>query len=79
LPLFRQSHIIEINPENEKIINYGFDIPESVLDLKAEIKIRTLMEHSYADFTHTSLYKSKYAIPEKLGRVPYLLTVHSER
>ena len=66
---YRSIHyIIKINPENEKIINYGFDIPENVRDLKAEIKIRTLMEHSYADFTHASLYKSKHAIPAKLER-----------
>jgi len=64
---YRSIHyVIKIKPENEKIINYGFDIPEEIYDLKAEIKIRTLMEHSYADFSHTNLYKSKYAIPAKL-------------
>ena len=66
---YRSIHyVIKIKPENEKIINYGFDIPEEIYDLKAEIKIRTLMEHSYADFTHKNSYKSKYAIPEKLQR-----------
>lgn len=44
------------------------EIPEDLYGLKAEIQIRTLLEHSWADFSHRVLYKRPFRTPEKWER-----------
>lgn len=40
-------------------------IPEKVYGLKAEIQVRTILEHAWADFTHDLSYKGSFKIPDK--------------
>ncbi len=43
-------------------------IPKSLYGLKAEIQVRTLLEHSWADFAHDTIYKSQFSVPVKWQR-----------
>ncbi len=43
-------------------------IPDDVRDLKAEIQVRTLLEHAWADFSHDRSYKSAFKAPAKWER-----------
>lgn len=43
-------------------------IPEEIFGLKAEIQVRTLLEHSWADFSHTIVYKRPFKIPDFWSR-----------
>jgi len=47
---------------------YNFKIPDGVYGLKAEIQVRTLLEHAWADLTHKWVYKNEFEIPTKLER-----------
>ncbi len=44
-------------------VDYGIEIPEEVFCLKAEVQVRTLVEHAYADFGHDLTYKGAFALP----------------
>jgi ppGpp synthetase/RelA/SpoT-type nucleotidyltranferase len=44
-------------------VDYGIPIPEEVFCLKAEIQVRTLVEHAYADFGHDLTYKGAFTLP----------------
>jgi len=46
----------------------GLTIPEEVLGLRAEVQVRTLVEHAYADFGHDLTYKGAFALPAALER-----------
>lgn len=43
-------------------------IPDDVYGLRAEIQVRTLLEHAWADFTHNVTYKGAFKIPAKWER-----------
>src|SRR3990170_5856520 len=43
-------------------------IPKKVLGLKAEIQVRTVLEHAWADLCHDLSYKGSFKIPEKWER-----------
>jgi ppGpp synthetase/RelA/SpoT-type nucleotidyltranferase len=43
-------------------------IPEDVRDLKAEIQVRTLLEHAWTDFSHDRSYKSTFKVPMRWER-----------
>jgi ppGpp synthetase/RelA/SpoT-type nucleotidyltranferase len=43
-------------------------IPEEIYQLKAEIQVRTLLEHSWADFSHSISYKKSFLMPDKWTR-----------
>lgn len=38
-------------------------LPDEILGLKAEIQVRTILEHAWADFSHRMMYKSPFPIP----------------
>jgi ppGpp synthetase/RelA/SpoT-type nucleotidyltranferase len=44
------------------------DIPKEVFGLKAEVQVRTILEHSWADFSHDMSYKGAFKIPQKWER-----------
>ena len=46
----------------------GLAVPEAVLGLRAEVQVRTLVEHAYADFGHDLTYKGAFALPAALER-----------
>ncbi len=43
-------------------------IPKKILGLKAEIQIRTILEHAWATFCHDRAYKGAFSVPEKWKR-----------
>lgn len=57
--------------------NGGIDLFGEVGDRKAEIQVRTLLQHAWAMISHDRFYKSKFEVPEyfkrELARVAALL------
>lgn len=49
-------------------VDYGIEIPGEVFCLKAEVQVRTLVEHAYADFGHDLTYKGAFALPNAWQR-----------
>lgn len=43
-------------------------IPGDVYGLKAEIQVRTILEHAWADFNHRLIYKSPFSVPARWTR-----------
>ena len=43
-------------------------IPRVVYGLKAEVQVRTLLEHAWAGFSHDRVYKSAFDVPQKWRR-----------
>jgi ppGpp synthetase/RelA/SpoT-type nucleotidyltranferase len=43
-------------------------IPKELSGLKAEIQVRTILEHSWADYNHDLSYKGAFKIPQKWER-----------
>jgi ppGpp synthetase/RelA/SpoT-type nucleotidyltranferase len=44
------------------------EVPDEVYGLKAEIQVRTFLQHAWADTTHDLTYKSAFPIPQKWTR-----------
>lgn len=44
------------------------NIPREVFGLKAEIQVRTILEHAWADFSHDMSYKGAFKVPLKWER-----------
>ncbi len=47
------------------------EIPEEIFGLKAELQVRTTLEHAWADFYHDTNYKGDFKIPDKWDRELY--------
>ena len=62
---YRSIHYI-VTPDKESIL--GVPVPEELRELKAEIQVRTLAEHIWADISHDRLYKTDLTIPEEWRR-----------
>ena len=43
-------------------------VPKELFGLKAEVQVRTILEHSWADFSHDMSYKGSFKIPQKWER-----------
>ncbi len=57
---YRSVHyIVSLRPD----VDYGVDIPDAVLSLKAEVQLRTVAEHAYSDFGHDLTYKGAFQLP----------------
>jgi len=56
-------YIISLNKERENLTEW-----KSYKDLKAEIQVRTVLQHSWASISHELSYKKEYEIPKKLER-----------
>ncbi len=46
----------------------GIMIPEEIGDKKAEIQVRTLLQHAWAGISHDRLYKNDFEVPDKWKR-----------
>jgi len=62
---YRAVHYI-VTLEKEEIL--GVEIPEEIRTLKAEIQVRTLNEHTWADIAHDRIYKTQLKVPKKWER-----------
>ena len=47
---------------------FGVPVPPGIGDRKAEIQVRTLLEHAWASVSHDRIYKCKFQIPDHLRR-----------
>src|SRR5450759_1093332 len=57
---YRSVHyIVSLRPD----VDYGFDIPDDIRGLKAEVQLRTVAEHAYSDFGHDLTYKGAFPLP----------------
>jgi ppGpp synthetase/RelA/SpoT-type nucleotidyltranferase len=66
---YRSVHyIIQVKEDNELENKYGIKVPRSIIGLKAEVQVRTLLEHAWADLYHLWVYKNEFSIPPKLER-----------
>jgi ppGpp synthetase/RelA/SpoT-type nucleotidyltranferase len=84
---YRSVHyIVQLKPDGPDISeivkefrdrNGGIDVFETVGDRRAEIQVRTLLQHAWAMISHDRFYKSNFEIPEyfrrELARVAALL------
>jgi len=55
-----------VTPREGSIL--GVSIAKDFIDLKAEIQVRTLLQHAWADISHDRIYKAQYAIPRRWVR-----------
>lgn len=58
---YRSVHFI-VTPVKDEIL--GIKIPEVLKDKKAEIQVRTLLQHTWSDVLHDRLYKTTLKIPK---------------
>ncbi len=59
-------HYIVKVPSRGKIL--GIPVDSNITQLKAEIQIRTLLQHAWANISHDSLYKHQFSVPENWQR-----------
>ncbi|HPA17494.1 MAG TPA: RyR domain-containing protein [Verrucomicrobiae bacterium] len=66
---YRSVHYIVI-PSEEKLraSDIATPIQKEILGLKAELQVRTLLEHAWSDLGHDLLYKSDLSVPASLKR-----------
>jgi ppGpp synthetase/RelA/SpoT-type nucleotidyltranferase len=66
---YRSVHYI-IMPNADKLKAAGITtpVPPEIVGLKAEIQIRTLLEHASADIGHDTLYKAGMIVPNQIKR-----------
>jgi ppGpp synthetase/RelA/SpoT-type nucleotidyltranferase len=62
---YRSIHYI-VTPVKDSIL--GIKVDDRFKDLKAEIQVRTLAEHIWADISHDRIYKTELKIPDEWKR-----------
>lgn len=66
---YRSVHYVVIfKPDVFPTKDVDVTVPNDVYGLRAEIQVRTLLEHAWADFTHNVTYKGAFKIPAKWER-----------
>lgn len=66
---YRSVHyIVKFRPGIFPTQDVSVTIPEEVYGLKAEVQVRTLLEHAWAGFGHDRVYKSTFAVPQRWQR-----------
>ena len=59
---YRSIHyIVSLRADREAV--YGVSVPAELLGKKAEVQVRTVVEHAYADFGHDLTYKGAFKLP----------------
>lgn len=62
---YRSIHYIVTFRKDKKYVEA---IPDTILGLKAEVQVRTMVEHAWADFAHDLSYKGAFDIPAEWKR-----------
>jgi ppGpp synthetase/RelA/SpoT-type nucleotidyltranferase len=62
---YRSFHYI-VQVDKPRILD--IDIPAKIGERKAEIQVRTLLQHAWSDVTHNLIYKSRFAVPDQWKR-----------
>jgi putative GTP pyrophosphokinase len=69
---YRSVHyIVLVNPEKLQAAGVTIPIPSELIEpdrLKAELQVRTLLEHAWADLGHEMTYKTELKIPDRIHR-----------
>lgn len=66
---YRSVHyIVQFKPGVFPTRDMEVPVPEEVLGLKAEVQVRTLLEHAWAGFGHDRVYKGAFVVPKKWQR-----------
>jgi ppGpp synthetase/RelA/SpoT-type nucleotidyltranferase len=66
---YRSVHyIIRLNPDYDYKGRYSIEVPATLFELYAEIQVRTILEHAWADLYHRWVYKNEFEIPAKMQR-----------
>jgi ppGpp synthetase/RelA/SpoT-type nucleotidyltranferase len=66
---YRSMHyIVTANAEKLHAAGVSQRMPASIAGLRAEIQVRTLLEHASADIGHDTLYKPAMRVPEPIQR-----------
>lgn len=69
---YRSVHyIVQLEPGSFPTVDIDVELPpdgDDLFDLKAEIQVRTMLEHAWADVTHSMSYKADFEIPPKWER-----------
>jgi ppGpp synthetase/RelA/SpoT-type nucleotidyltranferase len=59
---YRSVHyIVSLRSDRQEV--YGTGVPAALLGKKAEVQVRTVVEHAYADFAHDLSYKGAFKVP----------------
>ena len=67
---YRSIHyIVSVNPDKLRAAGIDVVVPRRILKLKAEIQVRTMLEHASADIAHDLLYKTDVKVPDRLRRL----------
>ncbi len=61
-------YIVKFEPGVFPNKDVNVEIPEEVFGLRAEVQVKTILEHSWGIFTHDRAYKGAFKIPEKWER-----------
>jgi ppGpp synthetase/RelA/SpoT-type nucleotidyltranferase len=62
---YRSVHYIVSIPHDHSL---GSEVPNEVIGLKAELQVRTMTEHAWADFDHDLSYKGAFPLPRQWRR-----------
>ena len=66
---YRSVHyVVLVNPEKLAAAGITISVPPEVGGLKAEIQVRTLLEHAWADIGHELMYKTELRVPDRIHR-----------
>ena len=66
---YRSVHyIVVIDPKKLQDAGVTITVPAEILGLKAEIQVRTLLEHAWADIGHEMTYKTELKVPDRIHR-----------
>lgn len=66
---YRSIHyVVQFKESSSVFSSSGLRIPKTLVGLKAEIQVRTFLEHSWADFCHDIIYKSDFPVPQAWQR-----------
>lgn len=62
-------YIVQLDPASPYLKD--LDIPNEIYPLKAEIQVRTLLQHCWSVIQHDNLYKPNFKVPDKIRRQFY--------
>jgi len=66
---YRSVHyIVVVDAKKLQEAGVTIDIPAEIVGLKAEIQVRTILEHAWADIGHEMTYKTELKVPDRIHR-----------
>ncbi len=66
---YRSVHyIVVVDAKKLREAGVTIDVPDEIAGLKAEIQVRTLLEHAWADLGHEMTYKTELRVPDRIHR-----------